>query len=326
MIYLGQTIAILLGTFLDSWLGDPERWPNAKRFFSFLVKKLEESFRPEFPGPNAVRRGGLALVIFIISLTTLLFGGALFALYLISPVAAVTLEAILLWQSLGRKSLDRAARLVYSDLCRNDLYAARLHLSYIVRRETSRLNEEGIAKAAVETIAAKTNSSIVAPLFYTAFFGSLGGFVYKAIDTMDSLLGYKDEKHIYFGRAAAIFDDVAGYLPARLTALIFAAAAWIVGEDHRGAFRIFRRDGDRHESPNVGQTQAALAGALGVVVGGRAVYEGKIKDREEIGNAIERIDRRTIRRALRLMNAASLIIFALVLLFRMLIILFVALI
>ena len=190
-------------------------------------------------------------------------------------------------------------------LLKNDLPAARKAVSRIVGRDTQNLTAEGVTKAAVETVAENASDGVIAPLLYMLIGGAPLALTYKAINTMDSMLGYKNEKYLYFGRAAAKLDDVANYIPSRLAALLWVAAAAFTGNDAKGAWRIWRRDRRNHASPNSAQTESACAGALGVQLAGPAYYFGEYYPKPTIGDALRPIEPQDILRANRMMYVAS---------------------
>ena len=196
---------------------------------------------------------------------------------------------------------------MYNELVRNDLSAARKAVSRIVGRDTQNLTAEGVTKAAVETVAENASDGVIAPLLYMLIGGAPLALTYKAINTMDSMLGYKNEKYLYFGRAAAKLDDVANYIPSRLAALLWVAAAAFTGNDAKGAWRIWRRDRRNHASPNSAQTESACAGALGVQLAGPAYYFGEYYPKPTIGDALRPIEPQDILRANRMMYAASML-------------------
>jgi len=199
----------------------------------------------------------------------------------IHPVAGVILEMIMTYQILAAKCLKVESMKVYKCLKENDLIAARHAVSMIVGRDTGRLDETGVAKAAIETVAENTSDGVIAPMLYTALGGPVLGFFYKAVNTMDSMVGYKNEKYLHFGRAAAKLDDVMNFLPARISALLMVGTAFISGKGYNGkqAWRIWRRDNRKHASPNSAQTESVCAGALGIQLAGRCqlFWQGREK-------------------------------------------------
>lgn len=207
------------------------------------------------------------------------------------------------FQILATKSLRVESMKVYKCLKQDDIEAARRAVSMIVGRDTAVLDEVGVAKAAIETVAENTSDGVIAPMLYTALGGPVLGFLYKAVNTMDSMIGYKNDKYLYFGRVAAKLDDIVNYIPARISAYLMILAALSGGKslDGRRAFKIYKRDNRKHASPNSAQTEAVCAGALGIQLAGDAVYFGKIVKKPYIGDACRRVEAEDIKRANRLM-------------------------
>ena len=208
-------------------------------------------------------------------------------------------------QALAAKGLVQESTIVYWELVKDDLPAARKAVSRIVGRDTEALTAEGVTKAAVETVAEYASDGVIAPLLYMLLGGAPLALTYKAINTMDSMLGYKNEKYLYFGRAAAKLDDVANYIPSRLAALLWIMAAAFTRNDAKGAWRIWRRDRRNHASPNSAQTESACAGALGVQLAGPAYYFGEYYPKPTIGDPLRPIEPEDILRADRMMYVAS---------------------
>ena len=215
-------------------------------------------------------------------------GFTLFSVFLIlytadkiHPYLKFICEVIMCWQCIAARSLLDAAAGVYKALKEDDIDKARSAVSMIVGRDTGRLDKEGVAKAAVETVAESTSDDVTAPLFFLTLFGVYGGFYYKAANTMDSMIGCKNDKYLYMGSFAARFDDALNFIPSRLTAVFMILSSFFIRLDFRSAFRIFLRDRNLHLSPNAGQTESVMAGALGLELGGDAVYFGRL----EIGRA-----------------------------------------
>lgn len=297
--------ALMLGFFLDLALGDPQGWPHLVRFYGWLISKLENWLYPK----NNKGLSGLLLVLIMLCTSLLLPALLLFVAWRLSPWAYLPLESLLCWQCLSLRSLKDESLLVYRALGNDDLPAARQALSMIVGRDTEALDRAGIIRAAVETVAENAADGVAAPLLYLALGGAPLGCLYKAINTMDSMLGYKNDRYLAFGRAAARLDDVANYLPSRLCALLMIGCARISGLSSRRAYRIWRRDRRKHASPNSAQTEAAMAGALGVVLAGDAVYGGRRVIKPTIGDSTRLIEAGDIRKAHRLLYVSSFAMF-----------------
>ena len=227
------------------------------------------------------------------------------------PLLGLTVQMFWCGQALAAKGLVQESTNVYRELTKPDLPAARIAVSRIVGRDTQALTAEGVTKAAVETVAENASDGVIAPLLYMLLGGAPLALTYKAINTMDSMVGYKNERYLHFGRAAAKLDDIANYLPSRIAALLWVAAAALTGNDTRSAWRIWRRDRRNHASPNSAQTESACAGALNVQLAGPAYYFGQYYPKPTIGDAVRPIEPEDIRRADRMMYAESLLALAL---------------
>ena len=213
-------------------------------------------------------------------------------------------DAVMVYYLLAARSLRTESMKVYGELKKNDLQGARRAVSMIVGRDTKTLDREGVTKAAVETVAENASDGVIAPLFYTALGGPVLGFLYKAVNTMDSMVGYKNEKYLYFGRAAARLDDLANFIPARISALFMIGAAFLLGMNGRQAVKTYRRDRYKHKSPNSAHTEAVCAGALGIRLAGPASYFGKMVEKPYIGDALRPVEDEDIVRANRLLSGA----------------------
>lgn len=304
--------ALLFGFILDALIGDPDGWPHMVRFMGGLISLLE---RRLYPIKNK-RLGGTLLVI----ITLLIVGGvswaALFAAWRLSPWAYFALALLLCWQCLALKSLKRESGRVYKALEEGDLAGARKAVSMIVGRDTEWLDEAGVTRAAVETVAENASDGVIAPLLFLALLGPVGGCLYKAVNTMDSMIGYKNERYLNFGRAAARLDDVVNFIPARLSALLMICACPLCGMDGKNALRIWKRDRRNHASPNSAQTEAVMAGTLNVRLAGSAYYFGRLVEKPFIGEDIRPMEHRDILRSHRLLTAASLLMLMLAIMIR----------
>lgn len=246
---------------------------------------------------------GMLLAFTVIFATFAMSVIIIVAAYSINLYAGVIAEAVMTWQILATKCLRVEGMRVYDALRTDGIDAGRRAVSMIVGRDTSVLDAAGVTRAAVETIAENTSDGVIAPMLYTAIGGPVLGFVYKAVNTMDSMLGYKNDKYMYFGRFAAKLDDVVNFIPARISAYLMIAAAFIGGRqfDGKNAYRIFKRDRFNHASPNSAQTESVCAGALRVQLAGDAVYFGKLVKKKYIGDGLREIEYEDIKRANRLM-------------------------
>lgn len=298
--------AVVAGFLLDALLGDPRRIPHPIVAMGNAIAWLEPRLRAALPDtPSGARRAGVVLVAVLCAGSF----GATWCLIavagLVHPLLGFAVETWLCYQALAACELRRQSMRVVRELTREGLPAARRAVGMIVGRDTEALDERGVLKAAVETVAENTADGVVGPLVYLIVGGAPLGMLYKAVNTMDSMVGYKNERYLDFGRAAARVDDVLGFIPARLAALCMIAAAPAAGLSAKGAWRIWRRDRFNHASPNSAQTESAMAGALGVELAGSAVYFGKLVEKPTMGDATRPIEREDVRRANRLMVLAS---------------------
>ena len=300
--------AVVGGFVLDAIFGDPAWLPHPVVFMGRVISRLEKFLRPRLPQtPQGELLGG-SIVAFVLPVGTFLFTAlACLGAAKLSPWLGLALQMFWCGQALAAKGLVQESRNVYRQLQQEDLPAARKAVSRIVGRDTENLTAEGVTKAAVETVAENTSDGVIAPLLYMLLGGAPLALTYKAINTMDSMLGYKNDRYLYFGRAAAKLDDVANYLPSRLAALLWVAAAFFTGNHADGAWHIWRRDRRNHASPNSAQTESACAGALGVQLAGPAFYFGKYYPKLTIGDPVRPIEPEDILRADRMMYAASLL-------------------
>ena len=305
MIY--HMIAFGLGFCLDLLLGDPYWLPHPIRVIGNFIGILEKRMNKKECSEKYLVRAGIGMVALVL-LTVLMVTALLLILaYRIHPVAGVILEMIMTYQILATKCLKVESMKVYNCLKENDLIAARHAVSMIVGRDTGRLDETGVAKAAIETVAENTSDGVIAPMLYTALGGPVLGFFYKAVNTMDSMVGYKNEKYLHFGRFAAKMDDVWNYIPSRISALLMIASAWIFRMDYKRAWAVWKRDRRKHASPNSAQTEAVCAGALQVQLAGDAYYFGKLYPKETIGDDVRPIEPEDILRAGNLMDGTALL-------------------
>jgi adenosylcobinamide-phosphate synthase len=277
-----QEYAVVVGAVvIDLILGDPRILPHPVvgigRLISFLEPRLRRCFSNE-------RLAGVVLLTVTVAITYACAAGLYYAARALSPVAGLVVGLYLGWVSLAARSLHFESRKVVTALEAGDLHGARVALSYIVGRETAQLGQPEIVRGAVETVAENTGDGVIAPLCYLMLGGPPLALAYKAVNTLDSMVGYKNERYLQFGWASARFDDVVNYIPARLTGLLMVVAAPLCDLSFKGAWRILRRDCRNHSSPNSGYPEAAAAGALGVRLGGANRYFGKIVEKPTIGD------------------------------------------
>lgn len=298
-------LAFFSGFLLDLLLGDPYWLPHPIRLIGSLISGLEKKLRngkAERNSRNELKDGAL-LVFSVLTITVCVTAILIFAAYHIHPYFGVLTEMIMTYQILATKCLKVESMKVCHCLQTEGLEAARKAVSMIVGRDTSVLDEEGVAKAAIETVAENTSDGVIAPMLYTALGGPIAGFFYKAVNTMDSMVGYKNEKYLYFGRAAARLDDLVNYIPSRISAWLMICAAFIGGKSYSGrqAYKIYKRDNRKHASPNSAQTESVCAGALGIRLAGDACYFGKTVKKPFIGDACRSVEYEDIKRVNKLM-------------------------
>ena len=299
-------LAVLGGFGLDLLLADPAWMPHPVVGMGRAIAALEKRLRRLFPAtPAGERAAGRVLAAALPLGTFALAAGALALAYRLHPAAGFALETLWCWQALALRGLADESGKVYAQLAKGDLPAARRAVSRIVGRDTGSLTAAGVTKAAVETVAENFSDGVAAPLFYLLIGGAPLGLAYKAVNTMDSMVGHKNKTYLHFGRAAARLDDAANFLPSRLAALLWIGAAGLAGFDGRGAWRIWRRDRLHHASPNSAQTESACAGALGVQLAGPAWYFGEYYDKPTIGDDTRPVEPADILRADRMLYLAG---------------------
>lgn len=300
--------ACVAGFFLDFIFGDPEWLYHPVRLIgkgiSFGERQLRKLCSSNKSGRELVAAGAV-LWVCIAGISFLLPLGLLILAQKIHPVLRFVLETFWCYQIIAARCLCKESVKVYDRLKADDLPGARRAVSMIVGRDTENLSAEGVTKAAVETVAENTSDGVTAPLIYMLIGGAPLGFLYKAVNTMDSMLGYKNDKYLDFGRIPAKMDDVFNYIPSRVTALFMIVAAFFCGMDGKNAWRIYRRDRRKHASPNAAQTEAVCAGALRVRLAGDAVYFGKLYKKEFIGDNLRPIEPEDIKRTGRLMYVTA---------------------
>lgn len=300
--------AILAGYLLDLCLGDPHSMPHPVRALGNLIVWLEKYLRPAGK-KHATERGERRAGVLFVCLVLLVTGSVAGAILWISRLGGIwiqtVVEAVMTYYLLAARSLRDESMAVCRKLEAGEIEEARYAVSMIVGRDTKPLSEAGIARAAVETVAENASDGVIAPLFYLAIGGPLLGWLYKAVNTMDSMVGYKNDRYLHFGRAAAKLDDLVNLIPSRLAALLLIVSAYLLRYDGKNAYRIWRRDRRNHKSPNSAQTESACAGALGLRLAGDAWYFGKLVPKPYIGDEIHPIEPQDIRRVNRLMYGAA---------------------
>ncbi len=303
-VWVSQVVVVFVAVLLDLLLGDPRWLPHPVVGIGRLTVFLERWLR-RLVGNE--RLGGVFLLVMTVATT---YGSALLLLqwaYAIRPYVGFAVAVFLSYACLAARSLHVESRIVADALGRSDLSEARRLLSRIVGRNTEQLSKPEIWRALVETVSENSSDGVIAPLLFLMLGGPALALAYKAVNTLDSMVGYKNERYLLFGWASARFDDLANYIPARLTGLLMVVAAPLTGLSGRNAWRIMCRDGKNHTSPNSGIPEAAAAGALGVQLGGTNRYFGLPVAKPTIGMVLKPLAVEAYRGAVRLMYGAELL-------------------
>ena len=294
--------ALLLGALIDFIVGDPHRLPHPVVLMGKLISLLERRLRRLFPKtPRGENWAGAVLWLVLSALAFLVPAALLMLCHRVSHWLGFAVEAVMCWQCLAARSLVRESIKVKKALDSGDIYASRKAVAMIVGRDTECLDEAGVARATVETVAENASDGVIAPLLFLAVGGGPLGMLYKAVNTMDSMLGYIEPPYRHFGLVPAKLDDVFNFIPARLSALLMLVSGGILGFDMKNGWRIFRRDRRKHASPNSAQTESAMAGLLGLRLAGDAWYHGSLHKKEFIGDPLREIESEDISRADRIM-------------------------
>ncbi len=301
---------LIIAMLLDVLIGTPERLPHPVRWIGRLIKFLERITRRMFKNE---RLGGVATVIILVTVTAVTVELVIRTAAWISPLAGHLAVIVITYLGFASRCLYVEGRRIYKDLERKDIESARVSVARIVGRDTRALDEAGVSRAAIESIAENTVDGIISPLFFAVLGGPVGLWIFKAVSTADSMIGHMDERYRRFGTAAAHLDDVLNWIPARLSFVLFPLAAMLTGNDAGGAWRIARHDHARHASPNAGVPEAAVAGALGVQLGGPLAYDGQQEDHPYFGAGMRAPSADDLRRALVLLIAVTALAFITVL-------------
>ena len=298
--------ALVIGFAVDLLVGDPHSIPHPVVLIGKMISSLERVLRRVFPKTDrGERAAGGVLWVLVTSLSAAVPALLLWLCSKAGPWLRLTAESIMCWQILATKSLRDESMKVYAALETGDLEASRRAVSMIVGRDTQRLSDAGVTRAAVETVAENTSDGVVAPLLFLAVGGAPLGFFYKAVNTMDSMLGYVEPPYKNIGFFPAKLDDVMNYIPARLSALLMLAAGILLGMDGKNGWQVFCRDRYNHASPNSAQTESACAGLMGLRLAGDAWYHGVLHKKQYIGDPVREIEHRDIPRACRLLYATA---------------------
>lgn len=290
-----SVFSCVLGFLMDIVLGDPQWNYHPIRFIGRLIEICEAALRKIFPDTEkGLKTAGFFLVVIVCSVTVAFTAAANIIFYSINTYLGIAMESIICYFMISAKSLKTESMKVYNELSKGNLENSRRAVSMIVGRDTQSLDEKGVIKAAVETVAENFADGVAAPIMYMLIGGSILGAFYKAVNTMDSMVGYKNDRYIFFGRCAAKLDDILNFIPSRLSAVMLIISAFICGKDYKNAVRIFRRDRLKHASPNSAQTEAVCAGALNIQLSGDSYYFGKLYKKPFIGDAAEEVSAENI--------------------------------
>jgi len=293
---------------LDILIGDPCWFPHPVKGIGRFIKILEKIFyKPYFN----LRIGGVILALVVVGTS---FAGGFLAIYFIGKINKLLefiLGSFIIFTCLSAGNLAREAKDVYFVLSESDIDLARKRVGRIVGRDTKNLSEPEVVRAAVESVAENSVDGIISPLFYAFLGGAPLALAYKAVNTLDSMLGYKNSRYFHFGWFSARLDDMANFIPARITALLIPLTTYIFGKDGKSVIRVILRDGGNSPSPNAGIPEAGFAGALGVRLGGTNFYQGKREDRPFIGDDLKKLSKEDILSAVKLMQALSIVTFLL---------------
>ena len=311
-------IVLFTALLMDLFFGDPQGLPHPIRWIGSLIIWCEKRIRPIFSNTaKGELMAGFLFAIIVIIVPATVTGGILFLAKLCNWWLYIILEVILCYYLFAMKSLKTESMRVYHALKLKDLKKSREAVSRIVGRDTGNLTEQGVMRAAVETVAENCADGLVAPAFFVVIGGPLAGLIYKTVNTMDSMVGYRNHKYLYFGRFAAKLDDVLNFIPARLAGQCMVLTAFLLGYDGKNAWRIYYRDRHNHKSPNSAHTEAACAGALGLRLAGPSWYFGEKQDKPYIGDEIREISVEDIKRANRLHYGTSLFCVLLLAIFKL---------
>jgi len=300
-------ISLIIGYIFDLIFGDSQGFPHPIRLIGNMINKIEKKLRTKCNNENDEKRAGMFLWFIVVFVSFFVPNLILFIASRINIVLAIVIESIMCYYILATKSLKDESMKVYNALKNNNIIDARKYLSYIVGRDTENLSTTALAKGAVETVAENASDGVIAPMIFMLIGGAPLGFMYKAINTLDSMVGYKNEKYINMGRFSAIADDVANYIPARIAAFIMIAASFWLGMDYKNAYKIYKRDRYNHLSPNSAQTESVCAGALNISLGGGNYYGGVLVSKPTIGDDLRPIDIDDIKKANKLMYVTSIL-------------------
>ncbi|WP_244835458.1 cobalamin biosynthesis protein [Clostridium sp. BJN0001] len=297
--------SIIIGFILDIIIGDPDNPFHPVRFIGKLCSIFEKITRKLFK--NSLKFAGLITWILVSLVSVLLSLSIVKIAFMINFVFGIIIEGVIIYFCISCRALHKEGRKVIESLEKGDINESRKRLSYIVGRDTKNLDEKGIIRAVIETIAENISDGVIAPLLFIGIFGAVGGVLYKAVNTMDSMFGYKNEKYIEFGYFAAKIDDIFNFIPSRLTGFFVIVSSLILNYNYINSFKIFKRDRKKHLSPNSAQSESAVAGALEVRLGGPNYYFGKLVEKPFLGTELKTIEISDVKRAVKILYTVSFI-------------------
>lgn len=298
---------LYLGYILDLIFGDPYVMPHPVVYIGKAITNLEKLFRKLFKSEKALKYSGFLFTFIIVAGTYVLYYYILKWSFNVSPIFASVLEAFIIYQIFATRCLANEGNKLYRTLKDDDMELSRKWISYLVSRDTDAMNKEEIVKATIETISENIIDGIISPVFFIIIGGAPLGMAYKAANTLDSMVGYKNEKYYNFGYASAKFDDVLNYIPARLSSVLVVVSSLLLGLDYKSSFKILIRDRNNHSSPNSAYSEAATAGALNIQLGGKASYFGHIEMKPTMGDYIETPVPKHIKDTIRIMYVSSIL-------------------
>ena len=298
-------LSLYIGYITDLIIGDPYSFPHPVKYIGKLIKVVENFVRKTAKTDKGLKIGGFFLWFVTVG-TTFAVTYLVMRLARFNTVVYVIINSIVIYTTLATKCLKDEAKKIYEVLKTVDLQKSRTQLSYIVGRDTANLDEKEIIRATVETVAENTVDGLIAPLFYAFIGGAPLAMAYKAINTLDSTVGYKNEKYLHIGFASAKIDDIANYIPSRISVILFTIGNFFLGNDYKNCFKIAIRDRKNHKSPNCAFSEGAVAGALGIQLGGTNVYFGEVVYKPTIGDKTREIEVEDIARTNKILYATSL--------------------
>lgn len=299
--------AVMAGCILDLIFGDPQWLPHPIRFIGWLISSGEKILRKFCKSLKSEYICGVILTVLVLTISFAVPFIILFLLFKVNYILAIVIQAFMCYQIIATKSLKVESMKVYDELIKNDIENARKKLSWIVSRDTGSLDFSGITKSTIESISENASDGVIAPLIFMLIGGAPLGFLYKAVNTLDSMIGYKNDRYMNFGRFAANLDDFFNYIPARVSAYFMILASFLCQYDFKNAIKIYKRDKNNHKSPNSAHTEAACAGALNIQIAGSNYYFGKLVEKPTIGDDMRSVEAVDIIKANRLMYCTFMI-------------------